>query len=108
MTVALAPSSTTTSERPNISVAIVPFDRGAYPLLRAPFVVMRLAETPRAGLLFVENPVNEVITLAGENSATDPSDYLDVFERIGRSALTGAAAAERLRAALHEATGDET
>jgi len=96
------------SERPNVSLAVVPFDHGVHPMLRAPFVVMRLAEHPRAGMLFIENTVNEVITVAGEDSTTDPADYLDAFERVSRSALTGDAVAERLKRALRQTAVETT
>jgi transcriptional regulator with XRE-family HTH domain len=88
------------SERPNVSLAIVPMSRGAYPGIRSPFVVMRFPDATRPELLFLENPLNEVIKLAGEDSAHEPAAYLAVFDDLVDGALTGAAVARRLKAAL--------
>jgi transcriptional regulator with XRE-family HTH domain len=88
--------------KPNISLAIVPFASGVHPAQRAPFVVMRFAGQERPGMLFVENPASDVITLAGDDSASDPADHVALFERVSASSLTGAAATQRLRQALDD------
>ena len=91
------------SERPNISLGIIPFREGAYPEMRTPFAVMRFRDPEQEDLLFLEDPLSEVITLGGgEVSAPQPSSYLAAYEEI--SALTDrrSSTAQRLKRALRE------
>jgi transcriptional regulator with XRE-family HTH domain len=91
------------SERSNVSLGIVPLDRGAYPAMRSPFVVMRFGETSQPDLLFLEDPIREVITLGDLGPEAGPAAHRAVFEQIWKLALIGPAAAERLRVAWREA-----
>lgn len=87
------------SERPNVRLGIVPMACGAYPAMRSPFVVMRFGEPMQPELLFLEDPISEVITLGDTAGNDGPAAYRQAFDRIADLALTGREAAERLRAA---------
>lgn len=94
------------SERPNVRVGIVPLRHGAYPAMRSPFVVMRFADESHPDLLFLEDPLREVITLGDAGDDAGPDAHREAFEEIWRIALTGRDAVERLRAAWQTASAD--
>lgn len=87
------------SERVNVRLGIVPLALGAYPAMRSPFVVMRFTEPAQAELLFLEDPVREVITLGDPADGEGPAAHREAFERTWAGAQVGRDAAERLRSA---------
>jgi transcriptional regulator with XRE-family HTH domain len=87
------------SERTNISLGIMPLSEGIYPAMRSPFVVMRFTDPGRPELLFLEDPLAEVITLGDDGAGPGPTAYREAFETIWRSARVGREAAELLRLA---------
>jgi transcriptional regulator with XRE-family HTH domain len=94
------------SERANVSLGIVPLARGAYPAMRSPFVVMRFPGSSQRELLFLEDPITEVITLGDDDGdGTGPAAYRQAFDEIWKLALVGRDAAERLRTAWRAAAG---
>jgi transcriptional regulator with XRE-family HTH domain len=94
------------SERTNVFLGIVPLARGAYPAMRLPFVVMRFTDPAHPELLFLEDPISEVITLGDERSDAGPGAHREVFGDIWNRALVGRNAADRLRTAWRLAAKD--
>jgi transcriptional regulator with XRE-family HTH domain len=92
------------SERTNVQLGIVPMAKGAYPAMRRPYVVMRFSDPQQSDLLFLEDPVSEVITLGAEGDDDGPVAYRDAFEEVWTLAWSGRDAAERLRTAWRAAT----
>jgi transcriptional regulator with XRE-family HTH domain len=92
------------NERPNVSVGIVPLTVGVYTAMRSPFVVMRFSGDSHLGLLFIEDPVTEVVTVEGDDGSTgETAAYHSAFEEVWGRALTGIEATHRLKAAWQEA-----
>jgi hypothetical protein len=87
------------SERTNIFLGIVPLAHGAYPAMRSPFVVMRFTDPAQPELLFLEEPVTEVITLGDDGNGAGPAAYQEAFTEIWNVARVGRDAAEMLRTA---------
>jgi transcriptional regulator with XRE-family HTH domain len=82
------------AERPNITVRIVPFDRGVYPRWRVPYVLFEFPDAEDEDVLYIENPQGEMIIRenapegeGGESEAT-PVSYLGVFFEIEQIAPT--------------------
>jgi transcriptional regulator with XRE-family HTH domain len=92
------------SERTNVFLGIVPLARGAYPAMRSPFVVMRFNEPAHPELLFLEDPITEVVTLGDDATGDGPAAYREAFARVWKQASVGRDAAERLRTAWRNAS----
>jgi len=92
------------SERTNIFLGIVPLSRGAYPAMRSPFVVMRFTDPGQSELLFLEDPISEVISLGSDGDDDGPAAYREAFDQIWSMAQIGRDAAERLRIAWRAAS----
>ena len=92
------------SERTNICLGIIPLSRGAYPAMRSPFVVMRFTDPSQSELLFLEDPISEVITLGTDGDDDGPAAYREAFDAIWNMAQIGRDAAERLRTAWRAAS----
>jgi transcriptional regulator with XRE-family HTH domain len=87
------------SERTNVFLGIVPLAQGAYPAMRSPFVVMRFGDPAQPELLFLEDPITEVITLGNDGDGDGPAVYREAFAEIWNLARVGRDAAELLRTA---------
>jgi transcriptional regulator with XRE-family HTH domain len=97
------------SQRPNISVGIIPFSEGAYPGMRTPFVVMRFSDSTHGDLLFLEDPVSEVITLgADDDSSPHPDPYLSAFHEMRALCDRKSDVSQQFRAALRDLQRDES
>ncbi|MFC8201740.1 helix-turn-helix domain-containing protein [Streptomyces sp. NPDC057298] len=64
-----------------VSVGIIPFSRGLYPLLRSPYVIFEFAKAEQERIVYLENPDGSVIL---NNKATvgvqrSIEDYLEAF-----------------------------
>jgi transcriptional regulator with XRE-family HTH domain len=92
------------SERTNIFLGIIPLTRGAYPAMRSPFVVMQFAEPSHPDLLFLEDPITEVITLGDDATGDGPAAYRQAFSEIWNLARVERDAGERLRTAWRAAS----
>lgn len=92
------------SERTNIFLGIVPLALGAYSAMRSPFVVMQFTEPTQPELLFLEDPITEVITLGDDATDDGPTAYRAAFAEIWNLAEVGRNAAERLRTAWRAAS----
>jgi transcriptional regulator with XRE-family HTH domain len=95
------------SERTNVLLGIVPLAAGAYPAMRSPFVVMRFAEPAQPELLFLEDPITEIITLGDDTDDAGPTSFREAFDEIWNLAHVGRDAAERLRTAWRAASGSD-
>lgn len=93
------------SERTNVALGIVPLACGAYPAMRSPFVVMRFGDAVQPDLLFLEDPIREVMSLGDTAGDDGPTAHREAFERIRQLAWTGREAGERLRAAWRTTSG---
>jgi transcriptional regulator with XRE-family HTH domain len=92
------------SERTNIFLGIIPLTRGAYPAMRSPFVVMQFAEPSHPDLLFLEDPITEVVTLGDDATGDGPAAYRQAFSEIWNLARVERDAGERLRTAWRAAS----
>jgi len=92
------------SERTNIFLGIVPLALGAYPAMRSPFVVMQFTDPTQPELLFLEDPITEVITLEDAADDDGPAAYREAFAEIWKLAQVERDAAERLRTAWRTAS----
>lgn len=69
----------------NITLRIVPFSAGMYPRLRVPYVLFEFPDPEDEDVLFLENPLGEVIVrenAPGEKDKVDPVNYLGIFWQI--------------------------
>jgi transcriptional regulator with XRE-family HTH domain len=71
------------SQRPNVSVQIVPFSAGSHPGLRGPFIMLQLKETDEE-LLFLESPSGDQLV---RDEPGQISEYAIYFERLSELAL---------------------
>ena len=92
------------SERTNVFLGIVPLAQGSYPAMRSPFVVLQFSEPAHPELLFLEDPITEVVTLGDDATGAGPAAYREAFTRIWKLARVGQDAAERLRTAWRAAS----
>lgn len=51
----------TMNDLPHVSVGVIPFAAGLYPLLRSPYVIFEFASPERERVLYLENPDGSVI-----------------------------------------------
>jgi transcriptional regulator with XRE-family HTH domain len=68
--------------RPNVTIRVVPFGAGAYPRLRAPYVLFEFPLPEDEDILYIENPQGEMIIREGtaeEETLAIPAIYLGVF-----------------------------
>ncbi len=70
------------SERPNVTVQLLPFSLGAHPGLYGPFVILTFPH-PTPDLVWLENPKNSVYL----ESPEDVDNYTDIFDQLRDSAL---------------------
>ncbi len=86
------------SQRPNVTVHVVPFKAGGHAAAGGPFSVLRFAEYDLPDVVYLEQ-----LSSAQYLDKQDVVDrYLAVMERLRIEALTPAASAEALRAMLHD------
>ncbi|WP_328881668.1 helix-turn-helix domain-containing protein [Streptomyces sp. NBC_00299] len=75
------------SELPNVSMAVIPFKRGLYPLLRSPYVIFEFSAPEQDMVVYLENPDGSVIL---RDKATvgvhrNVEDYLESFWEVENS-----------------------
>jgi len=73
------------AEYENVTLRIVPFSAGMYPRLRVPYVLFEFPDPEDEDVLFLENPLGEVIVrenAPGEKDKVDPVNYLGIFWQI--------------------------
>jgi transcriptional regulator with XRE-family HTH domain len=73
------------AEAPNITMRIVPFSYGIYERLRVPYVLFEFAEAEDEDVLYVENPLGELIIRENspeERERVTPVNYLGFFWNI--------------------------
>lgn len=75
------------SELPNVSMAVIPFKRGLYPLLRSPYVIFEFSVPEQDMVVYLENPDGSVIL---RDKATvgvhrNVEDYLESFWEVENS-----------------------
>ncbi|WP_156721982.1 helix-turn-helix domain-containing protein [Streptomyces apocyni] len=70
------------SEKPNVTVQLLPFVLGAHPGLYGPFVILTFSE-PTPNLVWLENPKNSVYLEA----ADDVGNYTEIFDQLRARAL---------------------
>ncbi|WP_151483764.1 helix-turn-helix domain-containing protein [Streptomyces albicerus] len=71
-----------TSEQPNTTVQLLPFELGAHPGLYGPFVILTFSD-PTPNLVWLENPKNSVYLEA----ADDVDNYTEIFDQLRACAL---------------------
>ena len=77
-------------EQPNVTIRIVPFEKGLYPRFRIPYVLFEFPDPEDEDVLYVENPLGELIIREDtpeERGKITPADYLGFFwsiEQIAR------------------------
>lgn len=69
------------NQHPKVRVMVVPFDRGAYPLFRSPFVIFEFPGGNDDLVAYLETPDGQVILSEKSPMGTQrkPSDYLATF-----------------------------
>ena len=69
------------NQHPKVRVMVVPFDRGAYPLFRSPFVIFEFPGSNDDLVAYLETPDGQVILSEKSPMGTQrkPSDYLATF-----------------------------
>ncbi len=86
------------SQRPNITIQVLPFSAGGHPVTWGPFSVLRFAEYDLPDVVYLEQ-----LTSALYLDKPDVVDsYLAVMERLCIDAATPAASVKMLRAALKD------
>jgi transcriptional regulator with XRE-family HTH domain len=87
------------SQRPNVTIQVVPFKIGGHPAVAGPFSVLQFAEKDLSDVVYLEQ--------LASSQYLDKQDtidkYLAVMERLCIEAATPADSAERLQAMLSEA-----
>jgi transcriptional regulator with XRE-family HTH domain len=71
------------SERPNISVEVIPYSAGLHAGVRGPFKVIEFADPSDRDLVFLESPRGDIVS-------DDPEEtlwYREAFEKLGRVSL---------------------
>jgi len=89
------------SDYPNITIRIIPFEHGLYPLQQVPYVLFEFPDPEDGDILYVENPRGEYIIREGspeEGSRDAPVHYMATF-----FALEQLAGLEGSRALLQDA-----
>jgi transcriptional regulator with XRE-family HTH domain len=78
------------ASRANVSLGVVPIDAGAYPGMRSPFIVMDFPRPDQEQLLFLEDPVKDVLVIGrGEPGGPQPASYSTLFETMRQRATWG-------------------
>src|SRR5262244_3913143 len=62
------------SQYPNVTVRIVPFTAGIYPKLRVPYVLFEFPEAEDEDVLYVENPLGQIIIRENSPEERDQVD----------------------------------
>ena len=73
------------ADAPNVTMRIVPFTYGIYERLRVPYVLFEFAEAEDEDVLYVENPLGELIireNSPAERDRVTPVNYLGFFWNI--------------------------
>ena len=87
------------SQRPNVTIQVVPFKIGGHPAVAGPFSVLQFAEKDLSDVVYLEQ--------LASSQYLDKQDtidkYLAVMERLCIEAATPADSVERLQAMLSEA-----
>jgi transcriptional regulator with XRE-family HTH domain len=75
------------SEMDRISIGVVPFASGLYPLLRSPYVIFEFAKPDQERVVYLENPDGSVILNNKANVGVQRSveDYLEAFWEVENS-----------------------
>lgn len=77
-------------DQPNVSIRIVPFEKGVYPRFRVPYVLFEFPDPEDEDVLYVEDPLGELLIRENtpeEKGKITPVDYLGFFwsiEQIAR------------------------
>jgi transcriptional regulator with XRE-family HTH domain len=82
------------SERPNITVQVVPFDRSDVAAVGGPFTLLRFAEPDLPDIVYLEQ-LNSALYL---NKDVDVMNYLQIINRLAAGALTPQRSAELIAA----------
>ncbi|MGH3912947.1 MAG: helix-turn-helix domain-containing protein [Pseudonocardiaceae bacterium] len=78
------------ADEPNISIRIVPFEKGIYPRFRVPYVLFEFPDPQDEDVLYVEGPMGDLVIRENapeEKGKITPVDYLGFFwaiEQIAR------------------------
>jgi transcriptional regulator with XRE-family HTH domain len=93
------------SERPRITVRVVPFRYGAYSLCRTSYVILEFPDPVDGNIVFIENPLGESIYREDPSDEEDteltPTDYLGTFFRLEQD-TGGSETVQIMNAALLE------
>lgn len=81
------------SGRPNVSIRVVPFSKGAHPGLVGSFILLNLRESSD-DLLFLENQVDDFV---GRDDEEILGQFLDYFEELEELAADNAGSQELIR-----------
>jgi len=78
------------AQRPNVTLRVMPFERGIYPRLRVPYVLFEFPEPADEDVLYLESPQGQMIIREGaqeeEQEGMTPVAYLGVFWQLEQSA----------------------
>jgi transcriptional regulator with XRE-family HTH domain len=80
------------SAYPNVTIRVIPFSVGLYPRSQVPYVLLEFPDPEDEGVLYLKNPVGELIlreSSPGERDNTDPVSYLGSFWQLEQLARSG-------------------
>ena len=86
------------TELPNVTLQIVPFQRGGHAAAGGPFSILRFAERDLPDVVYLEQLTSALYL----DKREDVDHYLMVMERLCIEAATPAATAKAIRAILRE------
>ena len=87
--------------KPNVTVEVVPFGAGAHPGLQGPFVILEFPDPADDDVLYLENPLGEVIS---RDIPDEALAYREKFERLRELSLGPAGSVSHLDKLAHELT----
>jgi transcriptional regulator with XRE-family HTH domain len=74
------------AEYPNITIRIMPFERGLYRRLRLPYWLFEFPDPEDGDIVYVENPQGEYFFGEEEEDRDSPVHYLEVFRKLEKIA----------------------
>lgn len=93
------------SQRPRLSIQILPFEAGAHRNMRAPFVILEFKEANVEDLLFLENPRGDLLD---RDDGEELALYLSSFWELENLAPPSSETASKLLAIVEDLTAART
>jgi transcriptional regulator with XRE-family HTH domain len=86
------------ADRPNITVAVIPFSAGLHPGMKGPFELIEFADPADSDIVYLESPRGDIFSDDPEETLS----YREAFEKLGRSSLDPRGSVARLAAIADE------